>query len=63
MIKLRNFTPDFKAQASRSYGIENSVLSHWKQEFFERSATLFEQIPVIGESQVAIGRLGGEWVL
>jgi len=30
------------AQASREYGIKDSVLSRWKQEFIERSPMLFE---------------------
>ena len=54
--KQRKFTPDFKArvvlemlteqksaaQVSREYGIKDSVLSRWKQEFIERSPMLFE---------------------
>jgi len=57
MAERRKFTPEFKArvvlemlteqksaaQASRKYGIKDSVLSRWKQEFIERSPTLFEQ--------------------
>ena len=57
MTKRRKFSPDFKArvvmemlteqksaaQASREYGIKDSVLSRWKQEFIERSPQLFEQ--------------------
>lgn len=57
MTKRRQFTPEFKArvvlemlteqksasQASREYGIKDSVLSRWKQEFIERSPMLFEQ--------------------
>ena len=57
MIKRRRFTAEFKAQvvlemlteqksaaqASREYGIKDSVLSRWKQEFIERSPMLFEQ--------------------
>ncbi len=31
------------AQVSREYGIKDSVLSRWKQEFIERSPQLFEQ--------------------
>ena len=56
MTKRRKFTPDFKAQVvlqmlieqksaaqvSREYGIKDSVLSRWKQEFIERSPMLFE---------------------
>lgn len=57
MVKRRRFTAEFKArvvlemlteqksaaQASREYGIKDSVLSRWKQEFMERSPQLFEQ--------------------
>jgi transposase-like protein len=30
------------AQISREYGIKDSVISRWKQEFIERSPSLFE---------------------
>ena len=30
------------AQASREYGIKDTVLSRWKQNFLRRSHTLFE---------------------
>lgn len=57
MAKRRSFTPEFKAkvvleilienksmaQASRKYGIKDSVLSRWKQEFIERSPKVFER--------------------
>lgn len=57
MTERRKFTPGFKAsvvlemlteqksaaQASREYGIKDSVLSRWKQEFIERSPQLFQQ--------------------
>ncbi len=56
MVQRRKFTPEFKAQVvlemltehksaaqlSREYGIKDSVISRWKQEFIERSPTLFE---------------------
>ena len=56
MVKHRKFTPEYKArivleiltegksllQASREYGIKDSVLSRWKKEFIERSPALFE---------------------
>jgi transposase-like protein len=51
------------AQASREYGIKDSVLSRWKQEFFERSPMVFGQVSGMGESQGTICRLGGEWAL
>ena len=57
MIKRRKYTAEYKArvvldmlttgksagQASREYGIKDSVLSRWRQEFIERSPMLFEQ--------------------
>jgi len=57
MTKRRRFTAEYKAQvvlemlteqksaaqASREYGIKDSVLSRWKQEFIERSPKLFKQ--------------------
>ena len=81
MIKRRRFSPDFKArvvmemlteqksaaQASREYGIKDSVLSRWKQEFIERSPQLFEQGTVrddrdqrIAELERMVGRLAME---
>jgi transposase len=56
MVTRRKFTPEYKAkivlemlaeqksaaQSSREYGIKDSVLSRWKQEFIERSPMLFE---------------------
>lgn len=56
MTDRRTFSAEFKAkvvlelldgskslsQASREYRIKDSVLSRWKQEFIERSATVFE---------------------
>jgi len=56
MVKRRRFNAEFKAQvvlemlteqksaadASREYGIKFSMLSRWKQEFIERSPSLFE---------------------
>ena len=81
MTKRRKFSPDFKArvvmemlteqksaaQASREYGIKDSVLSRWKQEFIERSPQLFEQGTVsddrdqrIAELARMVGRLAME---
>jgi transposase-like protein len=73
MTKRRNFTADFKAQvvlqmlteqksaaqASREYGIKDSVLSRWKQEFVECSPMLFEQSPAKDgrDKRIAIGCL------
>lgn len=52
----RKFDPEFKVrvvlemisgqkglmQASREYGIKDTVLSRWKQEFLERASQVFE---------------------
>ena len=57
MVERRKFTAEFKIkvvlelisgekglmQASREYGIKDSVLSRWKQEFLERASQVFEQ--------------------
>jgi transposase len=57
MTKRRVFKPEFKArvvleilteqksiaQASREYGIKDTVLSRWKQQFVERSPQVFER--------------------
>ena len=51
MVERRKFSPEFKArvvlelisgkkglmEASRDYGIKDTVLSRWKQEFIERA--------------------------
>jgi transposase len=53
----RTYTPEFKvrvvlelitgkkslSQASREYGIKDSVLARWRQEFQERATQIFEQ--------------------
>ena len=55
MKERRKFDPEFKVrvvlelisgqkglmQASREYGIKDTVLSRWKQEFLERAPQLF----------------------
>jgi len=57
MTGRRKFSAEFKAkvvlelisgekglmQASREYGIKDSVLSRWKQEFLERAPQVFAQ--------------------
>jgi transposase-like protein len=57
MTERRKYDPEFKArvvlelisgqkglmQASREYGIKDTVLSRWKQEFLERASQVFEQ--------------------
>ena len=81
MTQRRKFTPEFKAQVvlemlaeqksagqvSREYGIKDSVLSRWKQEFIERSPQLFEQGTAsddrdqrIAELERMVGRLAME---
>ena len=81
MVKRRKFTPEYKARivleiltegksisaASREYGIKDSVLSRWKQEFIERSPMLFEngassdvRDDRIAELERMVGRLATE---
>jgi len=81
MTERRKFPPEFKAkvviemisgqkglmQASREYGIKDSVLSRWKQEFLERASKVFEQSQKadpeaerIAELERTIGRLAIE---
>ena len=82
MVNRRKFSPEFKARvvlemlteqksaakASREYGIKDSVLSRWKQEFIERSPMLFEassasnyrQEQRIAELERMVGRLAME---
>ena len=79
MAPRRKFTPEFKAQVvlemlsehksagqlSREYGIKDSVISRWKQEFIERSPSLFgagassydDRDQRIAELERMIGRL------
>jgi transposase-like protein len=81
MTRRRKFTPEYKArvilemitdqksaaQASREYGIKDSVLSRWKQEFIERLPKLFERGAAnddrdqrIAELERMVGRLAME---
>jgi transposase-like protein len=82
MTQRRKFTPEFKAQVvlemltehksaaqlSREYGIKDSVISRWRQEFIERSPKLFEMGTVnqderdqrIAELERLVGRLALE---
>ena len=53
----RTYTPEFKVQAvmelisgkkslseaSREYGIKDTVIARWRQEFMERAPQIFEQ--------------------
>ena len=78
MANRRKYDPDFKArvvlemisgekgllQASREYGIKESVLSRWKQEFLERAGQVFEPSQAkdqhtqrIAELERMVGRL------
>ena len=81
MKKRRVFKPEFKArvvleiltqqksvaQASREYGIKDTVLSRWKQELVERSPQVFERSGIdddrnqrIAELERMVGRLAME---
>ena len=81
MTKRKTYTAEFKAglvleilteqksiaQASREYGIKDSVISRWKQEFVERSPQIFEKEnnrderdQRIAELERMIGRLAME---
>lgn len=67
----RKFTAEFKAQvvldiltsgkslgqASREYGIKDTVLSRWKQDFLERAPTLFESGGLTDERERRISEL------
>ncbi len=71
MAQRRKYTPEYKAQvvlemltgqksaaqASREYGIKDSVLSRWKQEFIERSPMMFEQGAASDERDQRIAEL------
>jgi transposase len=74
----RTYTPEFKvrvvlelisgkqsmSEASRAYGIKDSVLSRWRQEFMERAPQIFErpdgrdaQAERIAELERMLGRM------
>jgi transposase len=74
----RSYTPEFKVrvvlelisgkkslgEASREYGIKDSVISRWRQEFMERAPQIFEQpgekdaqAERIAELERALGRM------
>lgn len=80
MAERRKFSPEFKVkvvlemlkgekglmQASREYGIKDTVLSRWKQEFLERAPELFRaegteeqrlMVERIAELERMVGRL------
>ena len=67
----RSFTAEYKAkvvldlisggkslsQASREYGIKDTVLSRWKQEFLAKAAQVFEQPKDVQEKEEKIAEL------
>jgi transposase-like protein len=71
MPARRKFSAEFKAkvvlelissemslsQASREYGIKDTVLSRWKQDFLANAAQLFEQPKEVQEKEVRIAEL------
>ena len=71
MSTRRSFTAEFKvkvvlelisgekglAQASRDYGIKDTVLSRWKQEFLANASQLFEQPKEVQEKEERIAEL------
>jgi transposase-like protein len=71
MTTRRSFTVEFKvkivlelisgekglAQASREYGIKDTVLSRWKQEFLTNATQLFEQPKEVQEKEERIAEL------
>ena len=71
MRARRSFSADFKAkvvlelisgekglaQASREYGIKDTVLSRWKQEFLAKAVQVFEQPKEVQEKEVRIAEL------
>src|SRR5512135_564679 len=44
-------------QASREYGIKDTVLSRWKQEFLERAGQVFAEPQAKDQDQVRIAEL------
>jgi len=71
MSARRSFTAEFKAkvvlelisgekglaQASREYGIKDTVLSRWKQDFLAKAVEVFEQPKEVQEKEVKIAEL------
>ncbi len=65
MTERRKFSAEFKVrvvlelisgkkglmEASREYGIKDTVLSRWKQEFIQRAAQVFEQPKADGQGK------------
>ena len=45
------------AQASREYGIKDTLLSRWKQEFLTKASQVFEQPKDVQEKEARIAEL------
>ena len=71
MRARRNFKAEFKAkvvlelisgekglaEASREYGIKDTILSRWKQDFLAKAAQVFEQPKEVQEKEIKIAEL------
>jgi len=71
MTQRRKFTPTFKAQvvlevltsvkrpaqACREYGLKDSVLARWRQQFLQRAPSLFEPTSAPESCQARIAEL------
>ena len=71
MRARRNFKAEFKAkvvlelisgekglaEASREYGIKDTILSRWKQDFLAKAAQVFEQPKEVQEKEEKIAEL------
>jgi transposase len=71
MATRHSFTAEYKAkvvlemiagekglgQASREYGIKNTLLSRWKQEFVLNASQVFEQPKGVREKEARIAEL------
>ena len=71
MTERRKYDPEFKTrvvlelisgqkglmQASREYGIKDTVLSRWKQEFQERANQVFEQAKAKDQNEQRMAEL------
>jgi transposase len=71
MATRRSFTAEYKAkvvlemiagekglaQASREYGIKDTLLSRWKQEFVLNASQVFEQPKGVQEKEARIAEL------
>ena len=71
MKERRKFDPDFKVrvvlemisgqkglmEASREYGIKDTVLSRWKREFLQRASRVFEEPKAQDQQEERIAEL------